>query len=109
MPLRSLQEVSDELHSNNRAVRGKIKEHNIPVIKIGRSILFDDVAFDALKEALRQGCSAEPVSYHGRRRGSDFERALRLTTVPKRRRDLTAVREASAALERAEAVLERAI
>jgi len=100
-------EMLEALGTNKRALRAVTKKHNIPVLKVGRSRRYDEVAVAALKEALRQGHPSEPVaSYHGRRHSSDFERAMRLTTVAKRKRDLAAIREASAALQRAEAVLE---
>jgi|SRR5215469_11000793 len=99
-------EVLQALGTNKRALRAVTRKHNIPVLKVGRSRRYDEVAVAALKEALRQGHRSEPVAYHGRRRTGDFERAMRLTTVTKRKRDLAAVRDSSGALERAEAVLE---
>ncbi len=65
--LRTTEDVAAELHITIRMLRGLIAKHQPPVLKIGRSYLFDQVAFDALIEALRM--PAPPRSGPPRSRG----------------------------------------
>ena len=49
-----LEQVAAEYNVSPRRLRRAIREHRIPVLKLGRSISFDTLALAQLEEALRQ-------------------------------------------------------
>jgi hypothetical protein len=64
---RTLEQVASDLHVTPRKLRETIRTHRIAVLKIGRTINFDDVALRQLEDALREEAlkchsSAPPVS-----------------------------------------------
>jgi excisionase family DNA binding protein len=56
--LRTYPEAAAELRIPERTLRELVRRHQPPVLVLGRRVLFDDAALDALKEACRRCPSA---------------------------------------------------
>jgi hypothetical protein len=92
MTLRTCEDVAEDLKVSERTLRTLIRKHRPPVIAAGRQILFDDLAFSRLCEAMR--CPSVSSSGQGARTGKspapstdgEFEKALTLLTnvLPKK-------------------------
>lgn len=105
-PLHTLDEVAIYLGLTPRAVRDLIRKHGVPALGTGKRIRFDDLALNALLDALRlqpspsQQQTAVPSATRGRRQPSSaYQKALdtiaaQLAEAKRQRRERNAANRA---------------
>lgn len=55
------EEAAERLRISPRHLHDIVREHDIPVLRIGRRVIFDDVAFAAVETACRSNSVAVPT------------------------------------------------
>ena len=83
--IKTLAQVAEEWQVEERWLRETIRTMHVAVLRRGRIILFDDVAINSLKEAMRchygstKGKGGQGSTSRARSPGKSYENALRLT------------------------------